>query len=286
MFRSVFSIFVLLTCVGLFLGGCAKKTVTMDVPSLKKPGEMAAAQRERAAKLEAETKEREAKELARIKEEEAKRALVEKELEAERQRAARLEAERAIKETELKAREVEARKTLVEKELGAERERAARLEAERAMSEWELKIQEEEAKRILAEEQKEFEETLVAKSYPGIEGEIFESTRFKDVYFDYDTYDIRPEGVEILQEMAALLLKHPNVKIQIEGHCDERGTQEYNLALGERRANSAKQYLISLGTAGDRISTISYGEEKPVDSGHTEEAYRKNRRAHFIILSR
>jgi peptidoglycan-associated lipoprotein len=256
----------------------------MDIPSLNKSRDMAAAQR--AAKLELEKKEREAKELARMKEEEAERALVEKEREAERQRAAKLEAERAIKETELKAREVEARKTLVEKEREAERQKAARREAERAISEWELKIQEEEAERILAEEEKEFEETLMAKSYQGIEGEIFESTRFKDVYFDYDQYAIRPEDIDILQGMAALLLKHPKVKIQIEGHCDERGTQEYNLALGERRANSVKQYLISLGTGGDRISTISYGEEKPADAGQTEEAYRKNRRAHFIVLSK
>ena len=80
--------------------------------------------------------------------------------------------------------------------------------------------------------------------------------------------------------------KYPNVKIQIEGHCDERGTIEYNLALGERRANSAKKYLISLGMPADQISTISYGKEKPLDSGHNEEAWAKNRRDHFIILSK
>ena len=76
------------------------------------------------------------------------------------------------------------------------------------------------------------------------------------------------------------------MKIQIEGHCDERGTIEYNLALGERRANSAKNYLISLGISPDRISTISYGEEKPLDPGHNEEAWAKNRRAHTIIPSK
>jgi peptidoglycan-associated lipoprotein len=81
-------------------------------------------------------------------------------------------------------------------------------------------------------------------------------------------------------------MKHPTVKIQIEGHCDERGTNEYNLALGERRANSAKKYLISLGMPADQISTISYGEEKPLDPGHNEEAWAKNRRGHFIVLSK
>ena len=240
---------VLAICLGLLLGGCPKKTLVRDDPSLRKAEEMAAAERERAARLQDERKEREAKELAGIKEDEAKRTLAEKELEAERERTARLEAERAVRERELK---------------------------------W----KEEEAKRALAEKEMEFEKTLVAKKYPGIEGEVFESTQLQDVYFDYDNHDIRPRDVEILQQTAALLMRDLNVKIQIEGHCDERGTQEYNLALGERRANSVKQYLISLGIAPDRISTISYGEEKPVDPGHTEQAYVKNRRGHFVILSR
>jgi peptidoglycan-associated lipoprotein len=133
---------------------------------------------------------------------------------------------------------------------------------------------------------KEFEKSLVAKKYPGIEGEVFESKLLKDIRFDFDKYDIRPGDTEILKENAALLMKNPNVKIQIEGHCDERGTVEYNLALGERRADSTKKYLISIGLSSDRISTISYGEERPFDPGHNEEAWGKNRRAHFIILSK
>jgi len=76
------------------------------------------------------------------------------------------------------------------------------------------------------------------------------------------------------------------MKFQIEGHCDERGTGEYNLALGERRANSAKKYLVSLGIEPGRISTISYGEERPFDQGHSEDAWTKNRRAHFVILKK
>ncbi len=168
-----------------------------------------------------------------------------------------------------------------------EREKAAKAEAEKAAQEAKEKelarIREEEAKRA---KEKEFEKTLVAKKEPGITGEVFESKMLKDIHFDFDKYDIRPGDAEILKENAALLMKNSGVKIQIEGHCDERGTVEYNLALGERRANSAKKYLSSLGITGDRISTISYGKEKPLDPGHNEEAWAKNRRDHFIVLSK
>ena len=167
----------------------------------------------------------------------------------------------------------------------AERERAAKQEAEqRALREKELKAREEAAKK--SEAQKEFEKSLVAKKYPGIEGEVLESKLLKDISFDFDKYDIRPQDASILKGNAALLAKYPNMKIQIEGHCDERGTIEYNLALGERRANSCKNYLISLGISKDRISTISYGKERPMDPGHNEEAWTKNRRAHTVIVSK
>jgi peptidoglycan-associated lipoprotein len=161
----------------------------------------------------------------------------------------------------------------------AEREKAAKLEREKELA----RIREEEAKK--AKEQ-EFEKSLVAKKEPGIAGEVFESRLLKDIHFDFDKYDIRPEDTEILKENAALLMQYPKVKIQTEGHCDERGTNEYNLALGERRANAAKKYLLSLGISPDRISTISYGEEKPLDPGHNEEAWSNNRRGHFVILSK
>ena len=167
----------------------------------------------------------------------------------------------------------------------AERERAAKQEAEqRALKEKELKAGEEAAKKAAAE--KDFDKSLVAKKYPGIEGEVLESKLLKDIYFDFDKYDIRPQDASVLKENAALLMTYPNVKIQIEGHCDERGTIEYNLALGERRANNCKNYLISLGIPGNRISAISYGKERPVDPGHNEEAWAKNRRAHTVILSK
>jgi peptidoglycan-associated lipoprotein len=159
----------------------------------------------------------------------------------------------------------------------AEREKAAKLAAEQEAA----RIREEEAKKA-----KEFEKSLVAKREPGIAGEVFESRLLKDIHFDFDRYDIRPEDTQILKENAALLSKYPQVKVQVEGHCDERGTNEYNLALGERRASSAKKYLLSLGISTDRISSISYGEEKPLDTGHDEEAWFKNRRGHFVILSK
>ena len=133
---------------------------------------------------------------------------------------------------------------------------------------------------------KEFEKSLVAKKEPGIEGEVLESKLLKDIHFDFDKYIIRRGDTEILKENAALLKKKLKIKIQIEGHCDERGTVEYNLALGERRANNTKKYLVSLGVSGDRISTISYGKERPLDPGHNDEAWAKNRRAHNVILSK
>jgi peptidoglycan-associated lipoprotein len=173
----------------------------------------------------------------------------------------------------------------VRKEETLRKEEAAKKEAERVAKE----VREKEAARIREEEAKkarEFEKSLVAKKEPGIEGVFLESQLIKDIHFDFDQYDIRPGDGEILKENAILLKKFPQVKIQIEGHCDERGTIEYNLALGERRAISTKNYLISLGISSDRISTISYGKEKPLDPGHNEEAWAKNRRAHSIIVSK
>jgi peptidoglycan-associated lipoprotein len=182
----------------------------------------------------------------------------------------------------------EAEKSAAEKaRIEAEKEKA-RIEAERKereTKEKELsKPKEDEAKK--AQAQKEFEKRMEPKKTPGIEGQIFESSLLKDIRFDFDKYDIRPQDAAVLKENAALLAKAPSVKIQIEGHCDERGTIEYNLALGERRANSAKRYLVSLGIPESRVSTISYGKERPLDPAHTEDAWAKNRRAHFIILSK
>lgn len=98
------------------------------------------------------------------------------------------------------------------------------------------------------------------------------------VFFDFDRSDIRADAQSALAKQAAWLLQHPGVTIQVEGHCDERGTREYNLALGERRANAVKEYLVSLGVAADRIGTISYGKERPAVEGSNDESWAQNRR--------
>ena len=214
MIKKSFIIFILVLCVGLFVGGCAKKRVAVN--------------RDRSSVQSSEE-------------------------------ARRLEAERAAKE----AREAKAAQELKERELA--------------------RIKEEEAKKAA---EGAFEKSLVAKKERGIEGEVYETKLLKDVHFDFDRYEVRSGDEEILKEDAAWLKKNPKTKVQVEGHCDERGTVEYNLALGERRANYIKQYLVSLGIAADRISTISYGKERPLDPGHDEEAWAKNRRVHFVVLSK
>lgn len=109
-------------------------------------------------------------------------------------------------------------------------------------------------------------------------------TRIQDIHFDFDKYDIRDDAKPALKEVAAMLSRNKNLKVIIEGHCDERGTNEYNLGLGDRRANSAKEFLISLGIPSGKIETISYGEEKPLCEDRTEECWAKNRRAHFVFV--
>ena len=105
----------------------------------------------------------------------------------------------------------------------------------------------------------------------------------EDVFFEFDSAVLLAEAQAILKKKAEWLINNPDVTAIIEGHCDERGTNEYNLALGERRAESAKTFLMDLGIAGSRLNSISYGEERPVDPGHNEEAWSKNRRGHFTI---
>lgn len=105
------------------------------------------------------------------------------------------------------------------------------------------------------------------------------------VYFEFDKSALTPEAQATLAENARQLQQHPEAKIRIEGHCDERGTVEYNLALGQRRAISVRDYLNSFGISPDRITIISYGKERPVDPRHNEEAWAKNRRAEFVILN-
>ncbi len=105
----------------------------------------------------------------------------------------------------------------------------------------------------------------------------------KDAYFEYDKADIRPDARDALSQTAQFLRSYPQVKVVIEGHCDERGSTEYNLALGDRRAAAAKQFLASLGISAARMETVSYGKERPFCSASTEECYQQNRRAHIIM---
>jgi len=111
-----------------------------------------------------------------------------------------------------------------------------------------------------------------------------EEGTFKDVQFDYDKYDIRDADKPTLKSISAWLLKNKSAKLLIEGHCDERGTNEYNLALGDRRAKAVRDYLLSLGVQSAKMDIISYGEEKPLCSEKTEVCWQKNRRAHFVVL--
>lgn len=115
---------------------------------------------------------------------------------------------------------------------------------------------------------------------------INQNSPFQPVFFLYDSAEIEGEGQGVLTANAALLKKYPEWVITIEGHSDERGTAEYNLALGNRRAAAARTYLISLGIPADRLRTVSYGKEFPFDPTHAETAWSKNRRAHFVLTSK
>ncbi len=149
----------------------------------------------------------------------------------------------------------------------AERERAAREAALKAQAEKEAAVKEEAAKKVAA---------VLAK-------ELYE---LADINFDFDKFNLKDNSRAILNKHADWLNKNKDVKITIEGHCDERGTAEYNLALGERRADAAAKYLTGMGIDSKRIKTISYGFERPLDPRHNEEAWAKNRRAHFFVSSK
>lgn len=110
-----------------------------------------------------------------------------------------------------------------------------------------------------------------------------EKIEFSDIHFDFDKYFIRDDAKPALEKLALWLKNNPKAQMLIEGHCDERGTNQYNLALGERRALAAKEYLISLGISSSRIDIVTYGEERPLCREHNEECWQLNRRAHFVI---
>ena len=155
-------------------------------------------------------------------------------------------------------------------EAEAEAARAKALEEEKARQAEEDRLRQldiEKARRIEAEKKQQLRDA-------------FES---RDIHFEFDKYALTPEARAILQEKYSYLMDNPAVEILIEGHCDERGTIEYNVALGDRRAKSARDYLVRLGVDPMRIETISYGEEMPLDPEHNEQSWARNRRGHFVI---
>ena len=105
------------------------------------------------------------------------------------------------------------------------------------------------------------------------------------VYFDFDKYNIRPDMESVMQYKGDFMTKYGNVVVEVQGHCDERGTEAYNMALGDRRANSCRNWLEAAGIMASRLTTVSYGEERPIDMGHDEAAWAKNRRAEFVVIS-
>jgi len=126
--------------------------------------------------------------------------------------------------------------------------------------------------------------TVVAKAAEaGVAVTEERPSRFEDVLFDFDKSDLRAEGKKICQTVAEYLRRNPKARVLIEGHCDERGTAEYNLALGERRATAVRNFIVSLGVPKAAFSTVSFGKERPLDPGHNEAAWAKNRRAHFVL---
>ena len=146
------------------------------------------------------------------------------------------------------------------------RRRAEEEARQKALSEEDLKeegISEQRTDAMVAEEQAAFEN--------------------EDIYFEFDSIRLTPEAQEILTKKAKWLRQNAHATVTIEGHCDNRGTNEYNLALGEGRAQSAKAFLVDLGIDASRLNTISYGEERPIDPSQTEEAWALNRRGHFVV---
>ncbi len=133
-------------------------------------------------------------------------------------------------------------------------------------------------------------ESITERQLPKTQTDDIESSvvelqkKIQDVYFDYDRYDIRDDARAVIKSLADILSKSQNIKVVIEGNCDDRGTNEYNLGLGDKRAHAVKQYLMSLGIPSKRIETVSYGEEKPVCKESNEACWSKNRRASFVLL--
>ena len=177
---------------------------------------------------------------------------------------------------QVKEQEEIAMREAAERERAEAEARAMREAAERERAEAEARARREAAERERAEAEARANQLRQ-------EINTFETER---IYFDFDKSELKPAAQETLTKKAAWLRANPNYNVNIEGHCDERGTNEYNLALGERRADAASKFLIALGVSRDRITTVSYGEERPADTGHNESAWAKNRRDEFGLIER
>ncbi len=166
---------------------------------------------------------------------------------------------------------------------GDQKAAAAQSEADAKKKEAEAAAKEEATRKLAAEQQKEdVKELALKRDAAAAAAAEKEQTAFEDIYFVFDKSTIEPEAREILKRLAGLLGSNKNYSLVVEGHCDERGTVEYNLALGQSRADAAMKYLVDLGLDKESIKTITYGKERPLDPGHDEEAWAKNRRAHFL----
>jgi peptidoglycan-associated lipoprotein len=178
------------------------------------------------------------------------------------------EKKAVVKEGAAQDQQIAADKAAKDAAAKAEADRLAREQAER------------EAAERLAREKAEKEQSAKVEAAATVEEAV------KDIYFDFDKSNIRPDAREILKANADYILKNSTASIIVEGHCDERGTAEYNMALGQRRAQEAKKYLVNLGVKGSAIKTISFGKERPIDPGHDEQAWAKNRRDHFVVKTK
>ncbi|MBI4745996.1 MAG: OmpA family protein [Deltaproteobacteria bacterium] len=173
-------------------------------------------------------------------------------------------------------------------DMKAEEEAKAKAEAEakakkEAEAEAKIKAEAEAKARAEAEAGAKAEAEAEAETEAKTEAAAKEAVRLEDIHFDFDMYEIRGNDKEILSALAELLLKKKDANLLLEGHADDRGNSAYNLALGERRAQSAREYLVTLGVGAARISTTSYGQEKPVCSEPNEDCWWKNRRVHFVV---
>jgi peptidoglycan-associated lipoprotein len=133
---------------------------------------------------------------------------------------------------------------------------------------------------------RDVEEDMIPEDLAELNAVARERGWFDDVFFDFDKFDLRPEAREQLAANAGWMKEHAELLFTIEGHCDERGTNEYNIALGQRRASVAKEYIVSLGVEDSRLRTISYGEERPFCTQSSEGCWQSNRRAHFVATGR